>query len=124
MDSFTIELVFNASGEVFPHNALNSFTNFLPEQVNLEGQWEVAILEISYPSKYQNITKEKLKFLDEKLSKSTSTCNVESGLYTSITDNVKARNTLIQKRKKTERNLHNSQGFSQKAKSCHYACKQ
>ena len=31
MDSFTIELVSNASGEMFPDKALSSFTNFLPE---------------------------------------------------------------------------------------------
>ena len=43
MDSLTIELVSNASGELFPNNTLSSFTIFLPEQVNLEGQWEVAI---------------------------------------------------------------------------------
>ena len=53
MDSFTMELVSNASGELFPHNTLSSFTNLLPEQVNLEGQWEVALSEISYPSMYQ-----------------------------------------------------------------------
>ena len=52
MDSFTIELVSNASGELFPDKTLSSFTNFLQEQVNLEGQWEVAISEISYPSMY------------------------------------------------------------------------
>ena len=50
MDSFTKELVSNASGELFPDNTLSSFTNFLPEQVNLEGQWEVAISEIFHPS--------------------------------------------------------------------------
>ena len=50
MDPFTIELVSRASGELFPNNKLTSFTNFSPEQVNLEGQWEVAISEISYPS--------------------------------------------------------------------------
>ena len=59
MDSFTIELVSNASSELFPDNTLSSFTNFLPDQVNLEGQWEVAISEISYPSMYQNNTDEK-----------------------------------------------------------------
>ena len=37
MDSFTIVLVSNASGEFFPGNTLSSFSNFLPEQVNLEG---------------------------------------------------------------------------------------
>ena len=67
MDSFTIELVSNASGELFPDNTLSSFTNFLPEQVNLEGQWEVAISEISYPSMYQKITEGKLKFFDENI---------------------------------------------------------
>ena len=83
MDSFTIELVSNASGELFPNSTLSSSTKFLPEQVKLEGQWEFAISEISYPSMYQNITEGKFKFFDEKLSKSTSTYNLEPGLYTS-----------------------------------------
>ena len=48
MDSFTLELVSNAFGELFPGNTLSSFTNFLPEQVKLEGQWKVAISEKSY----------------------------------------------------------------------------
>ena len=47
---------------------------------------------------YQNITEGYFKFLDEQLSKSTSTCNLEPGLYTSITDIVEAMNTLIQER--------------------------
>ena len=102
MDSFTKELVSNASGELFPDNILSSFTNFSPEQVNLEGKWEVTISESSYPSMYQNITQGKFKFFDEKLSKSTSTYNLEPGIYTSITDIVEAMNTLIQ-----ERNNHN-----------------
>ena len=71
-------------------------------QVNLEGQWEVAISEMSYPSMYQNITEGKFKFFDEKLSKFTSTYSIEPGLYTSITNIVEAMNTLIQ-----ERNNHN-----------------
>ena len=71
MDSFTIELVFNASSQLFPTNTLSSFTIFLPEQVNLDGQWEVAISVISYPSMYQNVTEGKFMFYDEKLSKTT-----------------------------------------------------
>ena len=47
---------------------------------------------------YQNITEEKIKFFDEKLSKSTSTYSIEPGLYTSITDIVETMNTLIQER--------------------------
>ena len=86
MDSFTIELVSNASGYLFPDNILRSFTKFLPEQVNLKGQGEVASSEKSYPSMYQNILEGKFKFFDKKPSKSTSTYSIEPALYTSITD--------------------------------------
>ena len=44
----------------------------------------------------------KLKFFDDRLSKSSTTYNLELGLYTSITDIVEALNMLIQ-----ERNNHN-----------------
>ena len=98
MDWLTIELVSNVSGELCPDNTLSSFTNFLPEQVNLEGKSEVAISETSYPSLYQNITEGRFKFFDEKLSKSTSTYNLEPGLHTPITDIVEAMNALIQER--------------------------
>ena len=93
MESFTIELVSNASGELFPNDTLSSFPNFLQEQ------WEVAISEVSYPSMYQNITEGKFKFFDKKHSKSTTTYILEPGLYTSITDFVEAMNMLIQERK-------------------------
>ena len=98
MDSFTIGLVSNASLQLFPNNTLSSFTNFLPEQVNLDGQWEVAISKISYPSMYRNVTKGKFIFYDENLSKTTEAYYLEPGLYSSITDIVEALITLIQER--------------------------
>ena len=98
MDSFTIEFVSNSSLQLFPNNTLSSFTNFLPEQLNLDGQWEVAISEISYPSMYQNVTERKFMFYDEKLSETTEAYYLEPGLYSSITDIVEAMNTLIQER--------------------------
>ena len=102
MDSFTIELVSNASSELFPDNTLSSFTNFFPEQVNLQGQWEVAVSEISYPSMYQNITEGKFKFYDIDLCKSEDYYYLEPGLYHSLTDIVEAMNKIIQ-----EKNNHN-----------------
>ena len=69
MDSFIIELVSNAFRELFPDSTLSSFTHFLPEQVKLEGQWEVAISELSFPSMYQKITEGKFKFLTEDFQK-------------------------------------------------------
>ena len=56
MESFTIELLSNALAQLCPDKTLRCLTNFLPEQLNLEGQWEVAISEISYQSMYQNLT--------------------------------------------------------------------
>ena len=96
MESFKIELLSYASAQ--PDNTLSSFTNFLPEQLNLDGQWEVAISEISYPSMYQNVTEEKFMLFDQKRSKSSEFCYLEPGLYPSITDIVEAMSILIQER--------------------------
>ena len=93
-----MELVSNASAQLFPDNTLSSFTNFLPEQLNLDGQLEVAISEKSYPTMYQNVTEGKFMFFDKKLSKSSEFYYPELGLYPSITDIVEAMNILIQKR--------------------------
>ena len=46
MESSTKELVSNASAQLFPDNTLSSITSFLPQQLNLAAQWEVAISEI------------------------------------------------------------------------------
>ena len=95
MQSFAIELVSNASPQLFPDITMSSFSNFLPEQLNLAGQWEVSILEISCPSMYQNVTEGKFMFFDKKFSKSSEFYYLEPGLYPSITDIVEAMNTLI-----------------------------
>ena len=100
MESFTIELVSIASAQLFPDNTLSSFTKFLPEQLNLDGQWEVAISETSYPSMYQIVTQGKFMFFDKKLSNSSEFYYLEPGFYPSITDIVDAVNILIRAFKK------------------------
>ena len=102
MASFTIELTFNASSELFPENTLSSFTNCLPDQVNLEGQWDVAISEFFFSSMYQNVTEGKFLFYDAIYSKTTTAFYLEPGLYSSVPEIVEAMNLLIQ-----ERNNHN-----------------
>ena len=81
MDSFTIELVTNASSELFPDETLTSFTNFLPEQVILEGQWDVAVSEILYPSRYKKVTDGEFLFHDNESSKTKDYYYLERGLY-------------------------------------------
>ena len=63
MNSFTIELVSNVCFNCYPNYCLSSFTIFLPEQIHLKGEWEVAISEKSYPSLYQNVTEGKFIFI-------------------------------------------------------------
>ena len=102
MDSFTIELVSNASFNCYPNNSLSSFTNFLPEQIHLKGEWEVAISEISYPSLYQDVTEGKFTFVDGRESpeekRKIQPMHVEPGLYPSIVDIVVAMNDKVRKR--------------------------
>ena len=95
LDWLTIELVPIASAQLFPDNTLGCFTNILPDQLNLEGQWEVAISETSHPSMYQIVTEGKFMFFDKKLSKPLEFYYLELGLHPSITDIVEAMKTLI-----------------------------
>ena len=81
MESLTIELVSNTSAQLFPDNTLSSFTNFSSEQLSLEGQGEVAISQISYPSRNQNVTDGKTMLFDNKLSKSSAFYYLEPGFY-------------------------------------------
>ena len=85
-------MVSNAPAQLFPDKTLSPSANILTEQLNVEGQWEVAISEIAYPSMYQN------GFYDKKLSNSSQFNYLESGRYPSITDIVEAMNILIQER--------------------------
>ena len=105
MNSFTVELVSNASFDCYPNNTLSSFTNFLPEQINLEGEWEVAITELSYPSLYQNITEGKFFYLDEATpnTKPSDYYTLDPGLYPSISDIVNEMNKKVQEREKYEK---------------------
>ena len=120
MDSFTIQLVSNASGELFPDNTLSSFTNFLPEQLNLEGQWEVAISEIPYPSMYQNITGGYFKFFDEKFFKIYVNLQSRTWAIHFHHRHCGSHEYAYSREDQPQRNLHNSQGFSQITKSCNY----
>ena len=64
MDSFTIELVSNASLIIIRIVVLILFTIFLPEQMHLKEECGVATSEISYLSLYQNVTEGKFTLID------------------------------------------------------------
>ena len=87
MDNFIVELVSNASS-IYPDNTLASFTNFLPEQLYLDGDWEVALLEITYPALYNNITEGKFWYVPQSTSKKSNNEETREALnesYESVT---------------------------------------
>ena len=54
--SFTINLVSNASMSTFPDNTLAKFTTLLPQSLVLYGTWEVSLVELSWPGLIENVT--------------------------------------------------------------------
>ena len=59
MDLFTIELLSNACAQILSDKTISSFADVLPEKLIPEFQKEVAVLEISDPLLYQNVTEAK-----------------------------------------------------------------
>ena len=85
MDSFTIELVSNASFICYPNRNLSSFTNFLPEQIHLKGEWEVAISIFTFVDGRES-SEEKSKVVQ---------MHIEPRLYPSFVDIVVAMNNKL-----------------------------
>ena len=55
---FYLTLPSNSSFNHFPNNTLSEYTTKLPQEINLEGSWEVGIAEIGYPHTWYNISRE------------------------------------------------------------------
>ena len=53
---FTLKLISNGSMEAIPGNILSSFTTVPPTPVTLSGDWQVALLTISWPAMVCNVT--------------------------------------------------------------------
>ena len=102
MDSFTFQVVSNASFNCYPNNSLSFFTHFLLEQIHLKGEWEVAFSEISYPFFNQKVTEGKFTFVDRRESseekRKVVPMNLERSLYPSIVDIVVAMNNKSRER--------------------------
>ena len=58
-NEYFVDVVSNASMDIFPDNTFSSFINRLPKELNLEGEWLVAVQEIIYPLSFK-VTKRKV----------------------------------------------------------------
>ena len=61
MNELTVHLVSSASMNIFPQNTLSSFKNYFSEEINLEADWLVALSEIIFPAKINQVYKNDLK---------------------------------------------------------------
>ena len=108
-------MVSKRSAQPFADKILSFFINFLPQQLNLEGHWVLAILEISYLSMYQDVIEGKIEFSGTKLAKSLEFYYLEYGLYPSITDTVETINSPSRKTQ-SQCELYHSSSVSKNAK--------
>lgn len=56
VDEFYVTLPSNSSFDYYPDNTLSDFTTKLFKSLDLTGEWEVALVEISFPHSFYNIT--------------------------------------------------------------------
>ena len=61
-DSFTITLLSSASMNIFIDNSLASFKYLLSENIDQQGEWRVALTEITFPTHINNVTDIKLVY--------------------------------------------------------------
>ena len=58
-------LVSSASSNVFKDNTLANFKNLLSEEVNLQGEWRVAVTQITFPTLIKKITDSNIVYYEK-----------------------------------------------------------
>ena len=61
-DSFSITLVSSALMNIFIDNSLASFKNLLTEDIDLKGEWKITLIEITFPTHFNNVTDTKMVY--------------------------------------------------------------
>ena len=61
-DSFSITLVSSTSMNIFIDNSLASFKNLLSKDISLQGDWKIALSEITFPTHFNNVTDTKIRY--------------------------------------------------------------
>ena len=80
-NEFQLTLPSNASITFSPDNKPANYTTTPPSPISLEGEWEVALIDIQYPHNWMNITKDVyIIFIFGTTNKETSFRDVLSGV--------------------------------------------
>ena len=54
-DEFSVRVISSASMQIFKSNTLASFRNFFNDEIQLSSDWRVALSEIIFPTKIENV---------------------------------------------------------------------
>lgn len=90
--SFYITLPSNSSIGYYPNNTVTNYITQLSQPVRLEGEWEVAVVEVIYPCTFLTLTESSKIFIyvnanfkpDSTISESSTTSNAEEELIIPI----------------------------------------
>lgn len=100
MKEFYLTLLSNSSQEYYPENKTSSFTVHLPNKIELNNNWEVAIVEIHYQYTFFNVTTNnnqiniEIKTNNEK-DNECFTLQIDPGFYDDIEDIVCNVNEIV-----------------------------
>lgn len=99
---FYLTLLSNSSFTYFPENRTSNFKVHLSKEVNLEGQWQAALSELSYPHTIYNVTGKNnvifVKYMyyeDEHKETNVDKLIVPEGYYSNLEDLLKAINEVF-----------------------------
>jgi hypothetical protein len=95
-DNFYVVLPSNVNAEEFPNNTISHYYTPLPSNLNLKhGQWEVALVEITYPHSWENmyLPFSDVLFISPELYE-TKIVKIPNGYYASARDIAKKLDEL------------------------------
>ena len=92
-NEFTIDLLSNASMDVFDGNTMASFRNQLSQPIHLQGEWQVALTSLSFPSNINNVNSGEIVVYknsttnpNESINRSGQLRKIQTGIYNSWED--------------------------------------
>ncbi|MED5363039.1 MAG: chromo domain-containing protein, partial [Bacteroidota bacterium] len=90
-EQFYLTLPSNSSFQYHPNNTVAEYTTQLPRAIQLDGEWEVALVEIHYPRTWNNLRSKKSRILYMKDGKPPIlNCEVPPGYYSTMSSVIDA----------------------------------
>jgi len=83
--------------ELFPQNVVSKFTTKLSEILELQGNWEVGLVEISFPGKVLNICGSRFAYMLHRRHNRPITVVLSSGAYATASLVLKQMNDAYKK---------------------------